>query len=213
MADSIRKLWARWRPLLGFTGSQDYWRGRYRRGGDSGVGSGGAAARHKADVVNAFVSANNIRSIVEFGCGDGRQLELARYPQYHGYDISVDAVDACRRAFSNDASKRFALVAEYDGSRSDLALSLDVLFHLVEDDVYEAYLTRLFDAAERFVVIHSSDVPQETRSLPHVRHRFVSRDIANRFTDFEPFHVTVPPGPFDQASPPMTFLFYRRRPL
>ena len=33
--------------------------------------------------------------------------------------------------------------------RGDLALSLEVLFHLVEKDVFEAYLTDLFTAAER----------------------------------------------------------------
>ena len=87
--------------MLGFSGSQDYWRQRYRRGGDSGTGSGGASAHHKSAVLNDFVHQHAIRSVIEFGCGDGRQLLLADYPEYVGYDISPEAVARCQKLFRN----------------------------------------------------------------------------------------------------------------
>jgi hypothetical protein len=53
---------------------------------------------------------------------------------------------------------------------ADLALSLDVVFHLVEDEVFDSYMHALFNAADRFVVIYARD--QEIRDAGrHVRWR------------------------------------------
>lgn len=212
MSNPLRRLWARWRPLLGFSGSQDYWRQRYRRGGDSGAGSGGESARFKASVLNAFVRELGVDSVIEFGCGDGRQLELSEYPNYSGLDISQEAVNRCRKLFFHDATKSFSLVEDYDGAKADLSISLDVLFHLVEDEVYDSYLRMLFGASSRYVIIYSSDEVSQPPSLSHVRHRHVSRDVARRFQDFTGFDPKVdgagnPPG---SHGVPMKFLFYRR---
>src|SRR5262249_52775171 len=67
-----------------FKSTGDYWDSRYRRGGNSGAGSYGRLAEFKAEAVNRFVRENHILSVVEFGCGDGAQLELAQYPRYTG---------------------------------------------------------------------------------------------------------------------------------
>jgi SAM-dependent methyltransferase len=212
MISALRRTWARWRPLLGFSGSENYWRDRYRRGGDSGAGSGGSPARHKADVLNAFVEKFHVRSVIEFGCGDGRQLMLSRYADYSGYDISQQAVDRCRALFAGDGSKRFALVDDYCGERAELGISLDVLFHLVEDKVYDAYLERLFAASTAFVAIYTSDEATPTKTLPHVRHRHVSRDISRKFQEFEQLDFPLgkdDPLPATEAVQ-MKFFFYRR---
>jgi hypothetical protein len=58
---------------------------------------------------------------------------------------------------------------------ADLALSLDVIYHLVEDDTYDRYMRHLFAAADRYVVIYSSN-KNDLPASPHVRHR--------RFTDW-----------------------------
>jgi SAM-dependent methyltransferase len=203
---------ARWLPLLSFSDSQRYWRQRYRMGGDSGAGSRGAAAAYKARVLNAFVDEQKIASVVEFGCGDGRQLEHARYPSYVGVDISSDAVRLCRESFREDATKRFVVLDDYEGEKADLALSLDVVFHLVEDVVYDSYLRRLFLAAERFVVIYSSDTEEDAGTLRHVRHRNVSTDVAGRFSDFvrmEECEALLPEPVENNRGIATQFLFYR----
>ena len=183
---------ARWLPLLWFRGSESYWKARYRLGGDSGSGSSGPEAAYKAQVVNEFVRRHGVRSVIEFGCGDGQQLALATYDTYLGIDVSTDAVETCRRTFRDDPGKGFS--TEYRGERADLALSLDVLYHLVEDTIYDAYLERLFGAAERFVVIYSTD--GEGRTARHVRHRPVARDVHERFPAFALMEgsVGIPPG-------------------
>lgn len=165
------------RTKRGFGGSADYWDSRYRLGGDSGAGSYGRIAVHKAAFVNGFVAERGVRSVIEFGCGDGNQLTLARYPRYLGIDVSREAVRTCRERFEGDPTKEFKLVDEYAGEGADLGLSLDVIFHLVEDAVFEAYMERLFEAAERYVIVFSTNTNRRTPiDRAHVRHR--------RFTDW-----------------------------
>lgn len=179
----IKTLVARWLPLFGFSSSGEYWKKRYRLGGDSGTGSGGIAAGYKASVLNAFVRRNRVQTLIEFGCGDGRQLSLAEYPEYLGIDISTDAVLRCRAIFEGDPGKTFLTLDDYSGEKAEVALSLDVLFHLTEDRIYYEYLDRLFDAATRYVVIYSSNERRRV-TLPHVRHRSVATDVARRFPYF-----------------------------
>ena len=118
-----------------FEGSQHYWAARYAQGGTSGAGSYGRLAEFKAEVLNDFVRENDIRTVVEHGCGDGNQLALAAYPRYLGLDVTTEAVALCRSRFARDATKEFRTLSEYGGERAEVALSLDVIFHLVEDHV------------------------------------------------------------------------------
>lgn len=172
-----------------FTSSKAYWQSRYRWGGSSGQGSLGRLAEFKAEILNGFVRDKGVESVIEFGCGDGRQLSLARYPRYLGQDISAAAVKMCRARFKDDPGKSFIcydpaevpVIAAY--LKADLSLSLDVVYHLVEDRVYDRYLYDLFAAAQRFVIVYSSN-KNEATNMPHVRHRPVTADVARRFAEF-----------------------------
>lgn len=183
--------------------SAAYWEQRYRQGGHSGAGSQGRLARYKAETLNAIVAEHAIGSVIEFGCGDGAQLDLARYPSYVGVDVAPSAVARCRTRFAADPSKRFLLAAEADGLRADLALSLDVVFHLIEDAVFERYMTGLFAAARRLVVIYASDRDEPTRDA-HVRHRAVSRWVATNAPAWRHVSTEHNPFAFDPARPDET---------
>ena len=135
--------------------SEAYWQNRYEGGGNSGAGSYGRLAQFKAEILNTIVAENDVKSVAEYGCGDGNQLSLANYPKYLGFDVSERAVQMCRERFDGDGTKSFALVSENRGESADLTMSLDVIFHLVEDRVFEDYMHRFFDSAERFVIIYS----------------------------------------------------------
>jgi SAM-dependent methyltransferase len=159
-----------------FSTSGQYWDDRYRRGGNSGAGSYNRLAEFKSRIVNELVKRTKSKSVIEFGCGDGAQLVLAAYPSYVGVDVSVTAVEMCRKRFAGDASKSFFVNSELPSvATADLAISLDVIYHLIEDDVFDSYMRELFARAERFVCIYSSN---EDRRWPdkHVRHR--------KFTDW-----------------------------
>lgn len=132
-----------------FPGSEQYWIERYEAGRTSGAGSYKELAEFKAEIINAFVAKHSVGSVMEFGCGDGNQLKLADYPAYTGFDVSPRAVELCRDMFRSDDTKRFALMEEYEGQTAQLTLSLDVVYHLIEDEVFESYMKTLFGAAER----------------------------------------------------------------
>src|ERR1035438_9808248 len=81
-----------YRKLHRFNTSGAYWELRYRTGGNSGPGSYGRLAHFKADTLNGFVDQHKIASVIEWGSGDGSQLQLANYPAYTGVDVSKTAV-------------------------------------------------------------------------------------------------------------------------
>lgn len=162
-----------------FPGTAAYWERRYAGGGTSGAGSYGKFAEFKARIINGFIARHRIESVIEFGCGDGNQLKLAGYPRYLGLDISESAVARCRGEFSGDRSKVFKLSSEYCGEKADLALSLDVIYHLVEEAVFQDYMRTLFGASNRYVIIYSSNSDDNRRyDGTHMRQRKFTEWVA-----------------------------------
>ena len=155
--------------------SKQYWEERYAKGGNSGAGSYNLLAQFKAEILNDFVNRNAINSIMEFGCGDGNQLLLAQYPVYVGFDVSETAIKICQNKFIRDNTKQFRLTGNYNNENAELTLSLDVIYHLIEEDVFTNYMKMLFHASTRFVIIYSSNQSAIQRSK-HVKHR--------KFTDW-----------------------------
>jgi hypothetical protein len=169
-----------------FDNSADYWERRYTSGGDSGVGSYSKFAEFKADVINTFVRDHSIQSVIEFGCGDGNQLSLAQYPCYTGYDVSKTAVELCRKRFASDPTKTFAIIEDYTLEKATLALSLDVIYHLVEGNVFDQYMRTLFGASDRYVIIYSSlNVDNKEYRGTHVWHRDFTKWVEQNATPWK----------------------------
>jgi SAM-dependent methyltransferase len=201
------------RQRLAYGDSARYWERNYVRGATSGLGSYGTLAEGKSRFLNTLVREHAVRSVIEFGCGDGNQLSLADYPRYVGLDVSRSAIALCQRRFAADPAKSFFL---YDGTcftdragmfTADLALSLDVVYHLTEDLVFETYLTHLFAAGRRLVVIYSTD-DEMSGTAPHVRHRHFTPWIDANCPGWALTDVTRGPSP-DQARP--DFFAYERQ--
>lgn len=209
---SARKLAGR----LAFRGSTSYWNARYRSGGTSGAGSYGQLAEFKAAVLNEFVRTKNIRTVIELGCGDGAQLELARYAECVGIDVATASIERCSARFGHDLTKRFYLADALpkDLGTFDLALSLDVIYHLVEDSVFDSYMRTLFARSHLYVVIYASnyDAPVDA---PHVRHRRFTNWIAQNAPTWELAAYVPNRFPFDPSRPDETssadFYFFARQ--
>jgi hypothetical protein len=192
-------------PPTAFQSSDEYWKARYRRSANSGEGSYGRLADFKASVLNEFVAAEGIGSVIEWGCGDGNQLVAAKYPKYTGVDISPAALRMCRSRFSHDASKQFLLYseAEKSGATAELALSLDVIYHLVEDQTFDAYMRALIKSGTRFIGVYSSD-RDEPGHVPHVRHRSFSAWLNQHAPQWKSFRFIENPYKYDPADPDRT---------
>ncbi len=194
--------------------SRDYWVERYRSGGNSGAGSYGAFARFKAEVLNQFVAERKVANVIEFGCGDGNQLTLADYPSYLGFDVSREAVARCRELFRADSTKSFRLIDEYRGERAQLVLSLDVIYHLLEDSVFARHMEMLFQAADRYVVIYATNVDRPPGTCAaHERHRIFTAWVEAHRKDWRLVEQLANPlaGPPDDPNGLFAeFFFYAR---
>ena len=170
-------------PYIPFERSADYWKQRYKSGGNSGAGSYTRLSEFKAEILNAFVKAKEIEFVIEYGCGDGHQLGLAQYPNYIGFDVSPDAILLCEKLFASDNTKSFKLVDDYSGETASLTMSLDVIYHLLEDKVFFDYMERLFNSSSRYVVIYSSNMNKPLNY--HVRHRKFSTWIDSNMSQWK----------------------------
>jgi SAM-dependent methyltransferase len=198
----------------------EYWERRYSSGKTSGRGSYGELAEFKAEILNDFVEKNGIHSVIEFGCGDGNQLSLARYPAYVGLDVSKTVIQICEDRFKDNDAFTFLLYDPYSSAelanlKADLSLSLDVIYHLVDDELYDLHMAHLFGAAERNVIIYSSNTNDNPPSLgPHVKHRRFSDWIDARTQQWrlaEEIPNKYPYDPADDTGSLADFFIYEKK--
>jgi SAM-dependent methyltransferase len=195
-----------------FKSTANYWESRYASGGNSGAGSYGRQAEWKAEIVNDWVAELGVTSVIDLGCGDGNQLSLANYPRYLGLDPSPTAVRGCIERFRGDETKSFLA---YDPStladpagwlRADLALSMEVIFHLIEDEIFVDYMTRLFDSAERYVVVCNNATADDERAA-HEKHRDFTKWVSTERPQWTLDKRIDPPADVDLQS---SFFLYRK---
>lgn len=196
-----------------FRSSSHYWEQRYRVGEGSGIGSYSKYAEFKADVLNRFFTERDIRKVADFGCGDGNQLKLLKCAEYLGLDVSPSAVEQCRALYRRDRTKTFLVDSGPDAMAKvrefgpELTMSLDVIYHLVEDDTFERYLTNLFAVSSRYVVVYSTNFNQRY-DFPHQADRKFTDYVAQHMPEWRLLEVLANPhkGPDTQSD----FYIYER---
>ena len=133
--------------------------------------------------------------MIEHGCGDGNQAALFDVETYTGMDVSPHAIRACREKFLDRVDWSFHSITFLEHlAAHDAALSLDVIYHLVEDETFEEYMTRIFASARRYVLIYSTD-EEIASGAPHVRHRAYSKWIAINAPNWTLIHTYNHPYP------------------
>lgn len=160
----------------------EYWDDRYRTGVGAGNGSRGRLYEFKLNTVQNIVDDFGIESVVDVGCGDGTQMMSLRVKKYTGLDISPTAIDIASR-LSGKGRNYFIMNEDSTakGKIADMAVSLDVVFHL-PDDQYQAHIDLLFRLAKRYVLIYAPNHSGEgIRLASHMHfHEFVP-DIKEKF--------------------------------
>lgn len=158
------------------TFTYSYWNNRYDRGGRSGPGSYGFVAHVKSEFLTSFVKKHAIKTMVEYGCGDGNNLCLTteKNPNLKiiGVDISTTALDLCRRKMPEHV---FVHKNDYVAAAEpvDLVVSLEVIFHLIEDEVYNDYMRSITSIGSEWLVILSPDQDERRQhaGAAHVKKR------------------------------------------
>lgn len=183
-----------------FETSKQYWEDRYNSGGNSGAGSYNRLAEFKAEIINKFVAENNVETIVEFGCGDGNQLKLFKFKSYTAYDVSNTIIEKCREMFKNDTSTSFFHVSQYQQQTFDLSLSLDVIYHLIEDETFFEYMDNLFNASSNYVIIYASNTAENETTAVHVKHRKFTDWVEKHKPNFKLIKHIPNKFPFDEKN-------------
>lgn len=195
--------------------SAEYWRRRYESGGNSGAGSYGALADFKATALNEFVAKEKIKSAIEYGSGDGNQLSLLLISEYIGLDVSTKVIEVLRDRYSSDLTKSFK---EYNPDNftadsstvAEIALSMDVILHLTEDERYEKYMNNLILSSSEYVGIFNTatDVQLE-KMAEHNRYRDHRNWLERHAPQFKELQVAL--TPVELGYPVNTgFYFYQK---
>ena len=101
-------------------------------GKGSGYGSSRSATRKYRTFLTNFIVENDVKSIVELGCGDFEVMKLIvkKGIQYSGYDVVSDVIYKNRSKFES-SNIQFQLVSDYSALDSgSLLICKDVLQHL-----------------------------------------------------------------------------------
>ena len=150
--------------------SAKYWEERYYNGGHSGNGSYGFLAEYKRDFINQFILENKIKSLLEYGCGDCNQLSMIECDRIIGVDVSETAIKLCKTILPN--SKFVSLETQkFPKEKTDLLLSLDVIYHLIEDKVYDKYISNIIKHGSEHVIIYSANFEDNGEFSKHVKPR------------------------------------------
>jgi hypothetical protein len=189
--------------------SGQYWEERYQKGGTSGYGSYGRLAEFKAQTINKFIADERVEHLIEFGCGDGAQLSMINIKSYVGVDISPTIIQVCKEKFKDDSGKTFYTNDEFKEApqKAKLTLSLDVIFHLIEDHVFAEYMTLLFESAERNCIIYSCDEDWNAKDALHVSRRKFTEWIADNLKSWRLMQVTYNKYPHDGSRNPKDLSF------
>jgi hypothetical protein len=195
-----------------FRSSSEYWENRYKLSGNSGAGSYNILAEFKAEVINEFVKKNDVETVIEFGSGDGNQLKYFNFKSYIGFDVSKTAITKCREMYAGDSTKQFEMLSSYNNEKADLVLSLDVIYHLIEDITYFDYMKMLFSSSNKYVIIYSTnDDDHENNNLSaHVKHRKFTTWVEENAPDFKLIEMIPNKYPFNgnnEVSSYADFLF------
>lgn len=166
-----------------FYDSSAFWKHRYDTGGNSGAGSYGEKALEKAEVVNKYLHLNNVDRVIEWGTGDGNQLSLYELENksYTGYEVSELKINDLRIKFSQK-NFTFSNISDYDGEKFDLALSIEVIFHLDKRN-FKSYMQRLFESSSNLVIIFSTNY--ESKPEWHMIHHEIKNYVSDNFPGVE----------------------------
>jgi SAM-dependent methyltransferase len=173
------------KPIPEFKNTNDYWEQRYAEGGNSGEGSYGEFALHKGEVINDFVQRHKIKSVMELGCGDGNQLSYFNFEHYIGFELSKPGIELCKNKYKDDFSKSFFHNSEFMNQKAEFCISLDVIYCIVNDEIYENYMHQLFDSSLEYVLVFSINKDEQNEDIPHLKYRNFTNWVTQNKTDFE----------------------------
>ena len=169
------------------TPEEAYWETRYSQGLNSGAGSGGEERDWKWKAITKLVPEMTyalFQSVVDVACGDLRFWEGRIGPEeYVGIDISKTIVEENRRKQPNWDFIWSPAERRIEGLKAPVVLCMDLLFHIMDDDRFEAILENLCYYSSRYILIHTWIVNPLGNREPYTDGEYMT---FRRFEDYFP---------------------------
>lgn len=195
--------------------SNEYWENRYKNNETSGDGSYGKLALFKSSIINNFIKDYNIKSILDLGCGDGNQLKYFNTTNinYIGVDPSITIINKLKEIYKNDKNKNFITLDEKINTKVELTLSCDILFHLINSNIWEKHIANLFNISTKYVIIYAYDFDEDWNN--HCKSRKFTDFIKKKYSNWQLIKVIKNKYPLfegcdDQNASMSDFYFYKK---
>jgi hypothetical protein len=132
---------------------KNYWDSLYLSGGTSGEGSIGFLRSWKWRVIQKF--SQTVDDVVDVGCGDLSFWEGRTCSRYVGIDISPavlerDKLTHPQWSFIVSGSDVFQ-----EGLSAHIVLCMDILFHILDDEVYRKTLKNVTRYSKKWIFIYT----------------------------------------------------------
>ncbi|MFN8981506.1 MAG: glycosyltransferase [Alphaproteobacteria bacterium] len=130
-------------------------------GEGSGIGSRPAHNTEYMQFIQEFMLRNNIRTVVDLGCGDWQFSRFINWGgvAYAGFDVVPSVIERNSKEFSADNIRFSVFRSLNDLPKADLLLCKDVLQHL-PNDLIRQYLA-FFRTRFKAMLITNDDYPEE----------------------------------------------------
>ncbi len=152
----------------------------------SGHGSLPRVTKGYRTFLSDFIKSNNVRSVVDYGCGDWQFSRLIHWDnvKYTGLDIVPAVIEQNRARFGDASTISFDVISpdEYKLPKADLLITKDVLQHLANESV-KHFLQKVVPQY-KFCLITNCVIPAEDLNRPIKTGEFRPLDIR-----LKPFNV------------------------
>jgi len=131
----------------------NYWDKRYADGGNSGCGSTGHLREWKWNTIKRFVE--SIDEVIDVGCGDLSFWDTTTLPEgYVGIDASEVIITKNKLQYPNARFYKSMSSAPL-GIVAPIVFCFDMLFHIMDDDVYKGTIENLCRMSSDYIFIYT----------------------------------------------------------
>lgn len=167
-----------------------YWNKRYSAGLNSGQGSIGELRKFKWDTILSKTTIKN-KSVLDYGCGDLSFWKDHIHPEvkkYTGYDISEFIILNHKQKWL-DIHPRVSFTHNIvDVPKHDLVFCFDVLFHIIDENLFNYTLKNLISRAKDLLFIYTwrkNPLRYQFKFPPFTKKGFLIKTRIEKITDNE----------------------------
>ena len=164
----------------------------------SGIGSHDEKCVNRSiTYINNFIKEHNIKSLLDFGCGDFNIGSKLNIDMYYGVDISKDLIEYNKLKYEDELHKFIFNNESYNNLPStDLIIIKEVLQHLDNDKIKEI-LDHLIHITNKYIIIFDTSYNDDININPNLNITNITTLISSKEIKNYNLHPELPPFNYD----------------